>query len=423
MISILRIVRKIYNELLLRVKILRYQRRLPAIERAVAKKDRIRVLFFVINIGMWKCDDLFAKLQNDDRFEPFVMSFLYPTDSIEYRKYVQNDIRQHFQKKGFNFISCYNFETNEWFDVRSLHPDIVFYAQPYNIGYKQYLIESLWDMSLFAYIPYCFEMERSPLYHHLLLQEISWKMFYPTTYHKALEKSFQRTSLDNIVVTGYLSADKLLQGMVKSDSVWKKKDKSLKRVIWAPHHSINGKDGVDYSNFLELADDMIEIANKYSDKIQFAFKPHPRLKEKLYKLHEWGIKRTEQYYKKWTVMSNTIFVEGQYDSLFTTSDAMIHDCSTFMVEYLYTGKPLMFIIKENSNYLLNEFGKKCFDLHYHGKTIHDIESFIQDVLLQGNDPMYTLRHSFVEKELTPPNNRTVAENIYQDMKISLASRI
>lgn len=408
---------------MLRVKILHYQRRLSAIERAVAKKDRIRVLFFVINIGMWKCDDLFAKLQDDDRFEPIAMSFLYPTDSMEYRKYVQNDIQQHFLKKGFNYISCYNFETNDWFDVRSLHPDIVFYAQPYNVGYKQYLIESLWDMSLFAYIPYCFEMEKSPLYHHLLLQEISWKMFYPTTYHKALEKSFQYTSLDNIVVTGYLSADKLLQGMVKSDNVWKLNDMSLKRVIWAPHHSINGKDGVDYSNFLELADDMIEIANKYSDKIQFAFKPHPRLKEKLYQLDDWGIKKTEQYYRKWAVMSNTIFIEGQYDNLFTTSDALIHDCSTFMVEYMYTGKPLMFVIKENSNYPLNEFGKKCFDLYYHGKTIHDIEIFLQDVLLQGKDPMYTLRHRFVEKELTPPNNRTVAENIYHDMKFSLTSRV
>ena len=372
------------------------------------------IVFFVINMGMWKSDELFAHLLADNRYEPYAMSFLYPTDSVEYRKYVQNDIRKHFERKGYPFIACYNFNKKEWFDLRSFHPDIVFYAQPYNIGYKPYLIESLWDISLFAYIPYCFEMEDSPLYHHQFLQEIAWQMYYPTDYHKNLENNYRYTKQDNIVITGYPSADKLMQKSKDFETVWKKNDPSLKRVIWAPHHSLNGKDGINYSNFLDLADDMILLAQKYSTKVQFAFKPHPRLKEKLYELKDWGIDRTDQYYKKWAEMDNTIFVEGQYDTLFTTSDAMIHDSSTFMAEYLYTEKPVMFVIKENSDYPLNDFGKKCFDFHYHGKNIADIEHFLNDIVLNGNDTMFEVRESFIK-----PFKRTVADNIYQAMNKAL----
>ncbi len=416
---ILRKVWRAYKDLLFRIKISQYQKRLPLLEQRIAKKEKIRIIFFVINMGMWKCDELFARLLADDRYEPFAMSFLYPTDSLEYRKYVQDDIKKHFEEKGYPFIACYNFDNNKWFDLRTFHPDIVFYAQPYNIGYEPYLIESLWDISLFAYIPYCFEMEDSSLYHHQFLQEIAWQMYYPTDYHKNMEKKYQYTKRDNIVVTGYPSADKLMQRGVRFETIWKKKDPSLKRVIWAPHHSLNGKDGINYSNFLELADDMILLAQKYSDKMQFGFKPHPRLKEKLYELQEWGIEKTDQYYRKWAEMDNTIFVEGQYDTLFITSDAMIHDSSTFMVEYMYTNRPVLFVVKENSNYPLNDFGKKCFDLHYQGKSIVDIDCFLKDVVLNGNDTKLDARKEFINQELISPFKKTVAENIHQAMNKTL----
>lgn len=132
-----------------------------------------------------------------------------------------------------------------------------------------------------------------------------------------------------------------------------------------------------------------------------------------------GIERTDLYYNQWAEMSNTIFVEGQYDSLFNSSDGMIHDCSTFMVEYLYTGKPLMFVKKEHSVYPLNEFGNQCLNLHYQGQDIKDIQKFLMDIVLQGNDPMYNSRQEFKNLELLPPNNRTVAENIYYAMSKSL----
>ena len=57
------------------LKTIIYDRRLPSIEAAVFKKERIKVVFFVINLGMWKNDKLFRMFLESDRFDPYIVSF------------------------------------------------------------------------------------------------------------------------------------------------------------------------------------------------------------------------------------------------------------------------------------------------------------------------------------------------------------
>ena len=40
----------------------------------------------------------------------------------------------------------------------------------------------------------------------------------------------------------------------------------------------------------------LDIAINYEDVIQFVFRPHPVLKETLYKEKDWGKKRTDKYF-------------------------------------------------------------------------------------------------------------------------------
>ncbi|MDO4755412.1 MAG: hypothetical protein Q4A54_03640, partial [Parabacteroides sp.] len=109
---------------------------------------------------MWKNDDLFRLLLKNNRFDPYIISFLYDDiHSLEYRIQEQENIQQYCLERGFPYINSYNVNTKEWFDIKNFNPDIVFYAQPYNEGKKEFLIESFWDDSLFAYIPYCIDIE------------------------------------------------------------------------------------------------------------------------------------------------------------------------------------------------------------------------------------------------------------------------
>ena len=56
----------------------------------------------------------------------------------------------------------------------------------------------------------------------------------------------------NILVSGYLSAEKLTVYEESDMDVWKNNDPGFKRIIWAPHHSILKKDILNYSLFLQI---------------------------------------------------------------------------------------------------------------------------------------------------------------------------
>lgn len=404
-ITILRNFRKRY-------RVFCYEQRKSAIAKRVFSKPQINVIFFAVNVGMWKNDGLFQFLLKNKRFNPVIVSFLLGHNSKEYWRKVQNEMREFFTSKGYPYYDCYDFKTDKWLDISVFSPDIVFYAQQgnYNTSHHSYRIDNLWHNSLFAYTPYCLLMENIPDFYNSLLTNIAWRVFIPTTIHDAIFQKYTYAKDNNRVVVGCTFADDLKNAT--DDVAWKNKDKSILRIIWAPHHSILASDLLNYSNFLDIAEPMLKLAKRYKDKIQIAFKPHPRLLDKLYKLEGWGIEKADSYYQAWASGSNTMLVNGSYASLFKSSDAMIHDCSSFTGEYLYTGKPVMYLAKDDHIDFMNAFGRFCFEQHYKGRTIDDVEYFINEVVIKGNDTMKKSREQFYQDYLIPPNNRSVSENMY-----------
>lgn len=412
----------IYHNLIKYIKYRYYQFREPYIIERIKKKDEIKVLFFVINLGMWKLDSLVELLLQDKRFKPLIVSYIYPKDSMEYRDYVQGTLREYFESKGFPYVDGYNSADDTWFNYKEYKPDIVFYAQPYNLGKEEFLLERVWKNSLFAYVPYCLSQEKEPSFYNKLYCNICWRLYYPTLYHKKFEGSLLFNKGKNIVVVG----NPVVEDLVKNKQLtpiwhWKENDLTIKRIIWAPHHTFMPSDVLQYSNFLEIAEHMQSLTKKYRGKVQFCFKPHPRLKTKLYMHKDWGKEKTDAYYKFWAESENTTFVEGDYIDLFRTSDAMIHECSSFSGEYLATGKPVMFVTKKDSQHLseLNQFGIDCYMQHYHGYCIDDIIDFIDLVVLNSVDKMKESRISFMESEFMNINEESFSERIYNDIKNSL----
>ena len=166
---------------------------------------------------------------------------------------------------------------------------------------------------------------------------------------------------------------------------------------------------------------MLSLAEKYKDVIEFAFKPHPALKDKLYKFNEWGQERTEQYYEKWSTMPNTFLADGNYTQLFAQSDAMIHDCSTFSCEYLYTYKPVLFLLKKTYSPLLTELGSSCLEMHYHAYHESDIEDFINNVV-NNTDSLKEKRIHFVEHTLKASETLSASATIIQKLNNLLISQ-
>ena len=120
------------------------------------------------------------------------------------------------------------------------------------------------------------------------------------------------------------------------------------------------------------------------------------------KLHKlWGEERTEQYYNRWKTLANGQLEEGPYIDLFLTSDALIHDCGSFTAEYLYVGKPCMFLVSEGDmEAKFNVFGKQAYAQYYKGHSLKEIEDFLQHVVIEGNDTMAQQRATFYQTVLT-----------------------
>jgi CDP-glycerol glycerophosphotransferase (TagB/SpsB family) len=126
----------------------------------------------------------------------------------------------------------------------------------------------------------------------------------------------------------------------------------------------------------------------------------------------WGKKKTDAYYNKWENLENGQLENGDYIDLFLTSDALIHDCGSFMAEYLITGKPSLFMVRDESIMeYWNTFGEKALAVHYQSRNKKQVIDFIENIVLNENDSMKEERNNFVQNNLIPKNNQTASENI------------
>ena len=160
---------------------------------------------------------------------------------------------------------------------------------------------------------------------------------------------------------------------------------------------------------------MFELAEKYKDSIQIAFKPHPMLKPKLDQ--RWGREKADEYYNRWAELENGQLEQGEFKDLFLGSDAMILDSISFIAEYTITNKPAFFTIGKTSRVNLNTFGKKIFKELYkpNGDLKKGIEDFVVNVVINGNDYQREKRTQFINEYMLPPNGISASENIYNDM--------
>ena len=390
--------------------------------KKIKNKNKIKVAFFVIHSSVWKYDKLYELMKNDDRFEPIIVICPYITFGTESMLNEMKVTYIYFKKNNYNIIKTYIKDTNEWLDVKKeINPDIVFFTNPHRITNNQYYITNFLDR-LTCYVQYSFHITHlNNLQYDLLFHNLLWRAFYETPIHYELAKKYARNKAYNVVITGYPGTDIFLDNNYKPKDVWKIKDKQVKKIIWAPHHTIDDdKSYLSYSNFLKYYQDVLTIAEKYRNKIQIAFKPHPILKNKLYKHKDWGKEKTDLYYNEWKNLSNGQLEESGYIDLFITSDAMILDSASFITEYLYLNKPSLFTLKdENIVNRFNKFGKMAFEQLYHANDLTDINKFIDEILLENNDYMYINRKKFINEYLLPPNDNTASQNIFDNIKKSL----
>jgi hypothetical protein len=374
---------------------------LPIRIHLIRRKRIIKVAFVISDLGKWKTELLFCKMLENNKFAPviFVVPYLNHDNSS------QSILLEYLNSRQYPYYVFDN--KRKFFDI--VKPDILFYQEPYNGD-----IHSIYEykrniFSLFCYVSYAFHTIDSQWFLNSSMLNFAWQVYFENSLVVKNLSNVMTNKGVNCLVTGLPFTDIFLQPISAFKDPWIFQKNKKKKIIWAPHHTILNETLICYSTFMKYHDIMLSLAKKYEDIIQIAFKPHPVLRTKLYQV--WGKEKTDYYYSLWEKGENTQLVLGDYVPLFMYSDALIHDCGSFTVEYHYTKKPVMYLLKDESHKdSLNEFGRMAFDLHYIGRSVEDIESFIIDVVA-GRDELKMARVKFYNDYLCPPYGNSASDNI------------
>jgi len=346
-------------------------------------KSRLKVVYLTTHKSIWKVDPIFKKMLDDNFFEPVILVCPYLVFGKERMLEELKETYEYFNSKGYPVMNSYNQQDDTWLKLKDLNPDILFFTNPHSLTKSEYY-EKAYKKYLSVYVPYYFMAtdhggDSNELYNNRFLLAML-KVFWPSEYHKRCHNKYSINKAKNAVVAGYSASEYFFSEGFKNANVWKQQLSPRKKIIFAPHHTIEGKEN-SLSSFLLLADFMKDLAVKYSTSAQWSFKPHPILKPKLYQHKDWGVEKTEEYYQFWGKNESTQLDEGEYDDLFYFSDAIIHDSSSFIAEYVFTGKPALYLMAPGKvDMVVNDFGKMFISQYRISDKQGDIIQFIDDVL-------------------------------------------
>lgn len=371
----------------------------------IRKKSRIRVLFVVSELSSWKSELLYTEMLKHSRFVP-IIGVSTCKSPINYKK----QLVQYLSNKQYQFVDLDESKTS----IRDLHPDIIFYYKPYIDCYSKghYFNSNL--KYLFCGMNYCFSITQNAAHVERDLFDYCWQYYAENKDVAERNKKLLGYKARNTRVTGIPTQDILLQSREMFDDPWKEKTGKI-RIIYAPHHSMQGTNGkgIELSTFLKVGEQLLEITHKYQDKVYFAFKPHPLLYEKLLKI--WGKQKTDDYYHKWEQLNNAQIETGEYIGLFKYSDAIIHDCASFLIEYLYMDKPSMYLVASSNEIEdMLPYAQAGFRCYEQGSCISDIDAFVER-LINKEDKKQKERRQFFNDYLYPPFGRTACDNIIESI--------
>lgn len=352
------------------------------IRRKISDGNKVKAVFFVNNISMFPAKPLFDQMCDDDLFDPCII--VIPDKRVEdpYTNMVRCESELSEEYPEDRIIKIRKDRYDRWPDVLD-DADIVVYPVPYNISVYKYNVRySLGRDYLPVIVNYGYYRS---LYDRSIMSSYNyayfWKVFMESEYTMKEYEDCSVLKGKNGELVGYIKMD--LLNDVEPET------RKRKRVLIALHHSIEGgfNDRLALANFIRYYDYFETLPDRYPD-IDFVYRPHPFLFESLKQARNWNDDMVRDYLDRMKSKKNVIWSDnGDYFREFMNSDACIQDCGSFLVEYMYTGKPCCYMLKDESD-IDSKFaplGKECLEQCYISYSSDDIDAFIDDVVIHEND--------------------------------------
>lgn len=372
----------------------RYAAHETACREKLARGERLRVAFLVCDASMFSAEPVFAKMRDDQRFDCFIAVVPRITRGEAF-------LRETYAKTLDTLRPRYGDAVRALYDVdartcESLEgkADVVFTSIVYeDQSFPGFAVEAMSSYALVVLISYGYSgLFKNNVHRTIFLPNIVLSWRFVLSNHETLEEWTRGNPLlkGNAAVCGYAKMDRYESA--KRDVG--RRDAGEKRILICPHHSIErDTDGLRLSTFLTFADFFLRLPGLYPE-VKFVFRPHPLLFPRLRTGKWWGEERTCEYVRKLESYQNVEFQRGgDYFHTFADSDALIHDCGSFLAEYFYTGKPQCYLLSDVATPCREflPFGRNLLDATYRASSENDILEFIDGVVIKGVDPLAARR--------------------------------
>lgn len=363
----------------------------------LARGEPARAVFFVSSPSMFPARPLFDAMRTHPLFAPTVC--VIPdlrwrgTDPGPAMEACARELREAYPEDLVRKVTVDEF--GAWPEVL-LGADIVCYPSPYELSSFRYNPRYAVGRD---FLPICanYGFYRSVYDREVMGNQCYaylWKAFFEceeTLREYAAHSVLKGTNAD---LVGYIKMDALAWAMAAA------RPHARKRVLIAPHHSVEGGTNqmLALANFVGYADFFGALPDRYPE-IDFVFRPHPFLFTVLSRPNQWGPERVAAYVAALKAKPNVVWCDaGDYFPAFAEADACVQDCGSWLVEWLYTGKPCCYMLKspDDIGEKFAPLGQQCLGhctLAYDEATI---DAFIREVVIGGNDPKAEARKAFAQ---------------------------
>lgn len=370
-------------------------------EVAYKVEARCKVTFLMQEESVWpSTQSVYEAMRADERFETHLVYVPFT-----HKNETQQDRNLEIYRSMGLPIANYT-----EYDLSKDNPDIVFFAKPYAAVPQPFYIREVEKIvEHTVYIPYGMETNYRLIRYGFqeYLHYRAWRHIVHGPTVKAVGRKYGYRNGENIVVWGHPRADNYLpEKHYAIPDEWIKKIRGRKVLCWCPHHTIvPGPECV--STWLQFFKVVFAAMERHPD-IVLLWRPHPLLFGAIVNNGYMTQAELDTLITEKTPEDNIILDRSSdYRTSFAISDAMITDGTTFSVEYLYTGKPLMLTTEDINQFYDAALMEKAL---YIGRIPQDIERFI-DGISKEEDPKREERKNYIRQTMFVPDKGTVGEYI------------
>ena len=379
----------------------------------IRRKDKIRVGFVIYEASQWCGDDLYNIFAANERFETtvfFCLQVSHMNNELVKREFLRGV--DQFKSHGLNVVAM-----DTW-KAKMPTQDVLIFLTPYLSALtKVFRFKNLTAKTLTAYITYSYSISvRGKGGYNKPLLNVAWKVFLPSTSGLKVYRERSNLGLPRSLCSGYPRMDIFFKNDTDFHFDWKMARPDAKKIIWAPHWAINCT--VNYATFHRNYQFFYEFAKAHPET-SWIVKPHPNLvfrvvEEKIFPSAE----AFNEYLQQWDDLPNAqVYTGAYYQAIFATSDGMIHDSGSFIAEYQFVNKPMIFLTKEDE--VFNELGNEILKASYlvEGKDLDGIAALMQRVFIEGDDYKAAERKEVFDKYLNYPeyNGMLASEFIFKSI--------